>query len=176
MTIVTDQTAAVIDYLVSQCQASQSLGAATPPVQVFDGPIIDGGQLVSPQRIWIGADGMVQAGMPVSAATFMQSFAFLGTEADTRDDQIDIGCAAEVFDGDPTHQKQARDGAYALMAVVETMLRGNPNTGGPGDTTMGGLVYWSQVTGPGELIQTQYAAGVEALVKFRVTAFTRLTA
>ena len=174
MATITDQTAAVIGYLVAQCQASPQLGAASPPVTVFDGPTLDSGQLVAPQRVWIGADGFTEPGAEVEAATFTEGFAFLDHAA-TRDDQIDVACAAEYFTGDPTKMKTARDGAFALMAVVETLLRGDTARGGPGDASMGGLVFWSQVTGPGALIQAQKSGGASALVRFRVQAFTRLT-
>jgi hypothetical protein len=175
VTTITDQTPAVIDYLVGQCKANAALGGASPPVSVFDGPTISDVQLVNPQRIWIGADGPALPGAEVTAATFGQNFAFLD-HAHTKDDTIDVACAAEMFSGDPTQQQAVRDGAFALMAAVETMLRGDTASGGPGDASMGGLVYWSQVTGPGELIQRQGTAGISALVRFHVTAFTRLTA
>jgi hypothetical protein len=174
MATLTDQTAAVIDYLVAQCQANASLGAASPPVAVFDGPTISGIQLVAAQRIWIGAEGgTTPSGAEVEAATFTETFSFID-KARTRDNQIDVQMAAEQWSGDPTQQKVCRDGAFSLMAAVELMLRGDPSVG-PGDSSMGGLVYWSQVTGPGQLVQAKNQAGVSALVRFRVTAFTRLT-
>ncbi len=175
MTTITEQAGAVIDYLVAQCLSSSSLGAANPPVMVFDGPTLVQSQLTSPQRVWIGADGPSIPGAPVEAATFAQDFAFLD-HAKTRDDKIEIQCAAEYFTGDPAATKTARDGAFALMAVIETMLRGDTAGGGPGDASMGGLVYWSEVTGPGQLIQKPSTDGFSALVRFRVQAFTRLTA
>lgn len=174
MATLTDQTAAVIDYLVAQCSASPSLGAASPRVSVFDGPTSSATQLVAGQRVWIGAEGYTEPGLPVEAAVFSQSWPVMD-HARTRDDQIDVACAAEYFTGDPTAMKQARDGAFALVGVIETMLRGDTAGGGPGDATMGGLVLWSQVTGPAALVQAQMSSGASALVRFRVTALARLT-
>jgi len=173
VTTTTELTGAVIDWLVNACNQSPVLGVQNPQVLIFDGPTLSDTQLVAPQRVWIGADGYTTPGAEVEAATFSENFAFLD-HARTRDDTIDVACACEYFDGDPTHQKIARDGALALMGAVELLLRGDPSTGGPGDASMGGLVFWSQVTGPGALIQSQKSAGVSALVRFRVSAFARL--
>jgi hypothetical protein len=189
MPTLTDQTGAVIDYLVAQCQTvafadayvtayTDSYGPlpAMPPVtvSVFDGPTISDTQLVGTQRVWVGADGPASPGQEVEAATFAQDFAFID-HARTKDDRIDVACAAECFDGDPTRRKFARDSAFSLMGAVELLLRGDPSVPGPGDASMGGLVFWSQVTGPGQLIQAQTTDGISALVRFHVTAFTRLT-
>jgi hypothetical protein len=179
----------VISYLVAQAQASAYLGAASPAVLVLDGPPPTSDQLViSPagltQRLWVGAEGMPHAGTPSEAASSEQGFAFLDN-ARTRDDQIEIRCAAECGSGDAV-MATARGsgglsggGAFAVMAAVELMLRGGPNPSGsitgPGDSTMGGLVQWSEVAGPIGLAQEQQQNGAWALVTFRVSAFVRLT-
>lgn len=175
MATITDQTGAVIDYLVAQCQASPSLGAANPPVIVFDGPTLTSTQLVAPNRIWVGADGPATAGVPTESATFDEAFAFID-KARTRDNTIDVAMAVENWNGDPSQPavKTCRDTAFGLMAAVETLLRGSPDTG-PGDSSMGGLVLWSEVKGPGAVVTARNSSGVSVLVRFRVTAFTRLT-
>jgi hypothetical protein len=110
-----------------------------------------------------------------AAAAAQQGFAFLD-QARTRDNVIDVACAAEAISGD-TVMAEARAGAFAVMAAVELMLRGSLNTSpaSPGDSTMGGLVQWSEVTGPIDLEQGQISQGAVALLKFRVSAFIRLT-
>ena len=187
---MTEITPYVIDYLVAQAQASPYLGAANPAVTIFDGPPPTSNQLVmSPsgltQRLWIGADAVqVAAGQLSDAATAEQGFAFLDN-ARTRDDQVDIDCAAECGSGDSV-MASARgaggldgSGAFAVMAAVEVMLRGGPNPSaaiaGPGDSTMGGLVQWSEVVAPISLKQVQRQSGAWAIVGFKVSAFVRLT-
>ena len=176
----TDYTNRVITYLLAQSAASVSLGALAPvPVKIIDGqPATADVLTVSPsgltQRLWIGAPGDV-LGRMTDAASSDQGFAFLD-QARTRDNQIDVQCAAEAISGD-TVMAEARAGAYAVLAAVELMVRGSLNTSpaSPGDSTMGGLVQWSEVTGPIELLQGQIDQGACALVKFRVSAFIRLT-
>lgn len=173
MTTTTELTGGVIDWLVNACNQSPVLGVSNPQVLIFDGPTLSDTQLVAPQRVWIGADGYTQPGAEVEAATFTEDFAFLD-HARTLDDQIDVACAAEFFTGDPTQQKVARDGASALVGAVGLLIRGDPSTGGPGDASMGGLVFWSKITS-GALIQAQKSGGFSALMRFRVSAFARLT-
>ena len=180
MTALTEYIPNVIAYLLAQSQSSSLLGQATPPVTIIDGqPATADPLTMNPaglaQWLWIGSPGYVTSGEMAEAATSQQGFAFLD-QARTRDDQIDVQCAAECCAGDMS-MTDARNGAFAVMAAVELMLRGQPGTNpySPGDATMGGLVQWSEVTGPVELSQGQISQGASALVKFRVTAFVRLT-
>ena len=180
MTALTEYIPQVINYLLAQAASSTSLGAAPVPVTVIDGQPVTQDVLVVnetglTQRLWVGSSGYVQSGQTDAAAMSHQGFAFIN-QGRTRDDDIDIACAAEAIAGDSV-MAEARAGAFAVLAAVELMLRGAPGTSpaSPGDTTMGGLVYWSEVTGPIELMQEQSSQGSIALVKFRVTAFVRLT-
>jgi hypothetical protein len=180
VTALTEQIPAVITYLVEQAGDSPLLGAATPPVIILDGPPPTDDELaMNPdgltQRLWIGCEGMPPKGEPAESASSSQGFAFLDN-ARTRDDQIEILCAAEAGSGDGV-MAEARNGAFAVMAAVELLLRGSPGTtpASPGDASMGGLVYWSEVSGPIGLEQQQMQTGAWALARFRVSAFTRLT-
>ena len=177
MTTMTDQIQQVIAYLVTQAQQSASLGLATPPVIILDGPpattdpmILSPGGLT--RRLWVGAEGDPGLGAAQDAATSAQQFAFLD-HARTRDEDIEVMCAAEAGSGDGV-MAEARAGAFAVMGAVEVMLRGDTASGGPGDASMGGLAMWSQVTG-GDLVQRQMPDGAWALVRFRVSAHVRLT-
>src|SRR5262249_17518046 len=185
-TTMTEYIPYVIGYLVEQAQASPYLGQATPAVPVLDGPPTTADPLtvnpggVSPY-LWIASAGSpafysrhLEAGAPSP-----QGSAFLD-QARTRDDQIDIPCAAECGSGDG-NIAAARGtggldggGAFGVMAAVEVMLRGSPPAG-PGDASMGGLVAWSEVTGPISYSTVQKQSGAWVLVTFRVTAFVRLT-
>ena len=171
MATVTDLIPDVISYLVAQCQANTSLGAATPPVAVFDGPTPPGETLTQPKRLWIGHDALTGA---ADTGTATQKFSFLGSSGNYRDETGDITCTAEAWDGEPV-VAAVRAQCKAVMGAVEVMLRGAPSTGGPGDSSMGGLVQWSQVAGPLTWTQSLDASGASAMCVFHITYFARLT-
>lgn len=178
MTTLTEYIPNVISYLLAATAAQTIL--PSPPLVIIDGqPATQDVLVTNPagltQRLWIGSDGYVTSGDMAEAASSQQGFTFLDN-ARTRDDQIDIAMAGEAVSGDMT-MATARNGAFAVMAMVETLLRGSPGTipASPGDATMGALVAWSEVVGPIELTEGQKTGGSVALVKFRVSAFLRLT-
>lgn len=180
MTALTEYIPVVITYLLAQAATNAGLGGAATPVVIIDGQPVTQDVLVVNEtgltkRLWVGSSGWVASGQMDAAASAQQGFAFLD-QARTRDDQVDVACAGEAVAGDGT-MADARNGAFAVMAAVELMLRGSPGTSpaSPGDATMGGLVQWSEVVGPVDLEQGQITQGAVALVKFRVAAFVRLT-
>jgi hypothetical protein len=180
MATLTEYIPKVIAYLIAQAQASTLLGAAQVPVTIIDGQprtqdVLTVNSTGLTQRLWIGSDGWTASGEMATAASADQGFSFLD-QARTRDDQIEVFCAGEAIAGDSV-MAEARAGAFAVMAAIETMLRGSPGTtpASPGDATMGGLVFWSEAGGPIELSQGQISQGACALVKFSVHAFVRLT-
>lgn len=166
----TSQIPAVVDYLVAQCQASTSIGAATPPVIVLDGPQVTDDTLAEPLHLWIGHDAYA-GGDP--AATAVQDFAEIGSNAALRDEDGEITCTAEAWAGGDVIKAQ-RDACAAIVAAVELLLRGRPLDGGPGDTEMGGLVLWSQVSGPYTWYQQQSQEGSTAGCVFKITYKARL--
>ena len=163
----TSQVPAVIDYLVTTAKASPLLGAAASPVSVFDGVQPPAATQALQQVLWIGADPTQPDG-PFADAT--QSWPVLDN-ARTKDEDGVLTCAAQHWSGDPS-VKTHRDGAAAIVAGVETMLRGNGTTG-PGDATMGRLVLWSG-TDVGRWETRQIAGGVACLVVFTVIYRARL--
>jgi len=177
VTALTDLTPKVITYLLAQAASNPVLGAAEPPVVIIDGePATQDVLALNPagltQRLYIGSEAYSQ--QLTQGSSSAQGFAFLD-QARTRDCDIEVLCAAEAISGD-TVMATAREGAYAVAAAVELMLRGSPGTNpaSPGDATMGGLVFWSEVAST-ELNQEQSTQGAIALVKFKVNAFVRLT-
>jgi len=165
MATITDLVHDVINYLVAQCQASTLLGAAVPPVAIFDGPTPPGEPLTSPQRVWIGHDALAGGG---DAGMATQAFAYVGNSAGRRREDGEVTCTAEAFTGDVT-MSVSRAQCKALVGAVEVLLRGTPGGLGPGDSSMGGLVQWSQVSGPYTWTQLQDATGTSAMCVFRVT-------
>lgn len=169
MTTVTDLVHDVIGYLVTQCQNSPALGAApVSPVLVMDGPTPPGEPLTQQQRLWIGFDAVSGQG---DFATAAQKFAFVGTSGGYRDEDGSVTCTAEAWSGDPT-PAPSRAACKAIVGAVEVLLRGAPPLG-PGDSSMGGLVQWSQIA---DLAWHQFQDGNDysAMCVFKVTYFARL--
>lgn len=180
MSVLTDRTPQVIAYLLAQSAIDPNLGAATPAVVIIDGQpknkdVLALNPVGLTQRLWVGSGGYVAPGQMDTGGDSDQGFAFLD-QARTRDNAIEVDCAAEAITGD-TDMAAARNGAFAVMAGIELMLRGSVNTSpaSPGDSSMDGLVQWSEVAGPITLSQGQLAGGAVALVRFKVSAFVRLT-
>lgn len=171
MTTLTDLIPDVIDYLVAQCQANPALGGASPPVTIIDGPTAGGEPLATGLQLWIGFDSVTSA---PEAGHASQRFAFLGASGNVRDEpDASIPCTAQAWSGD-TSPHPARLLCKALVGAVEVMLRGAPSTGGPGDSSMGGLVQWSQVLDTA-WTQRQDGNGYSAACVFHVGFYARLT-
>ena len=170
MTTVTDLIHDVTNYLVTQCKQSTSLGAsALAPVLVIDGPIVNRDHWGSaPLRLAIGYDAI--SGNP-ELGTAAQRWPFLGASGNYREETGAITCTAEAFSGDLV-PADVRGSCKAIVGAVEIMLRGAPTTG-PGDTTMGGLVQWSQIDAF-TWTQAQTENGYSAACVFRVTYLARL--
>lgn len=168
---LTSLVPAVTDYLVAAAAASPLLGAnPVAKVPVFDGPQPPAATQGLERVLWIGAD---PAALGDPAAHADQVFALMD-QARTRDEDGSVVIAAQHWNGD-TSNKVHRDGAAAIIAGVELLLRGVPQYGGPGDTTMGSLVHWSEVTGPYDWRPRQVAGGALCLVTCFVTYHGRLT-
>jgi hypothetical protein len=166
VTTTTSQLPAVTDYLVAAAAASAALAG----VSIFDGP-----QPVSiwqsmEQVLFIGAD---PANLTEATGDVDQAFATALDSGRLRDEDGVITCAAQHWSGDTTI-KPHRDGAAAIVAGAELLLRGTPAKGGPGDASMGGLCLWSQVTGPYQWYPSQRSSGAAVLVVFRISYRARL--
>lgn len=169
---LTSQVPAVIDWLVAAATASPLLGAnPTARVSVFDGEQVPAATAGLERVLWIGAD---PAALGDAAAEAEQDFPLLD-HARTRDEHGSIVIAAQHWNG-ATGNKVHRDGVAAIIAGVELLLRGLPqDADSPGDATMGGLVWWSEVTGPFAWRPRQVTSGALCLVTCFVTYRTRLT-
>jgi hypothetical protein len=163
----TSQVPAVIDYLFAKAKASPLLGAASPAVSVFDGVQPPAATQSLPQVLWVGADPTQPDGV---FADGTQSWPILD-HARTKDEDGTVTCSAQHWSGDPS-VKTHRDGAAAIVAGVEELLRGDGKTG-PGDATMGRLALWSGVD-VGRWETRQLAGGVAVLVVFTIVYRARL--
>jgi hypothetical protein len=168
---LTSRVPQVTDWLVQAAEASTLLGAnPTAPVSVFDGPQPPASTQDLERVLWIGAN---PASLTEAGADADQDWPVMD-HARTRDEDGAVECAAQHWSGD-TANKTHRDGAAAIVAGVELLLRGDTLTGGPGDASMGGLVMWSGVSGPYAWYPRQVASGALMLVTFRITYRARLT-
>lgn len=167
----TDLVSDVTGYLAAQCAAAAVTGGALAGVSVFDGPQPSAAALSLEQVLWVGHNPM-QTGEEFAEAE--QTFAFVGDQGDTRDETGWVALAAKHWTGDTTMSVH-RDGCKAIVGAVEMMLRGRPQTGGPGDFTLGGLVFWAQVSGPFIWWQQLVDNGAEAYCAFRISYRGRVT-
>lgn len=165
MTSTTTAVPAVTDYLVTAATA-----ALTPSgVKVFDGPQPGKAVQAIEQVLWIGIDPANLADVAAEASQDWPVSDF----GRTKDEDGSIVCAAQHWSGS-TVIKTHRDGADAIVAGLELLLRGAPQGGGPGDGSMGGLVLWSGVNGPFQWYPRQAPDGAAVLVVFRVIYKARL--
>lgn len=146
----------LIDWLVNAFTVSTTLGAATPPVTIYDGPPTTG--LDAPLKLFVGLQDPDTPGA-AEAATFEQSRSDLGQN--TRDEISTIRCAAEAWAG-TDDARTVRVAAFAITAAAENIIRadstqfgGNAALAGPG------------VTG-GVLLQNNTQTGAVARVTFDI--------
>jgi hypothetical protein len=146
---------ALIDWLVTAFTASAALGAATPPVAVYDGPATTSAN--DKLLLWVGLQDPDNPG-PDEAATFEQARSDLGQS--TRDELSIIRCTAEAWGG--MDARTVRVAVFGIVAAAEAIIRGDTtNFGGNAALAAPG------VTG-GVLLQNNPAEGNVARVTFDV--------
>lgn len=152
---------ALIDYLVAKFAADATLGQATPPVAIFDGPVPAATELPTsadpPLKLYIGLTDPDSTTI-AAAATFAQSRADMG--AATRDETSVINCCAEAWSGDDT-VSAVRHQVFGIIAAVEALVRA--------DNTAGGLGFQQPGVTVAELLQNDANPGAIARVPFTIT-------
>lgn len=157
----TTRVPAVIDYLVNTFTAAATIGAATPPVAVYDGPVTTGApsQLV----LWVGLQDPDAVTAPVGAESQEE---WVGLGARQRNEYLTVHCVAEAWAGG-TDVRSVRVAAYDIVAAVEVILQADP--------TLGGLVLFTDPTMPQrQLRQNNTEAGQLARVYFQIKAKARI--
>lgn len=162
----TSQMPVVIGYLLDTFAASNTLGAATPPVAVFCGPEVT--ENFSQLALWVGVDDPVAAenGDRVNAGTSDQEWA--GIPARLRNETMSVFCIAEAWSGD-IGTRAAMTSAYGIVAAVETILLANV---GLGDST--GRTWQFPGSTSHEFSWAQGRGGIAAHVSFRIDAKVRI--
>lgn len=159
---VTSRIPAVIDYLVTTFTASSTLGAATPPVKVYDGPQTI--ESSDPLVLWVGLDDPDAAGGR-RAGDSQMSWAALGRQG--KNEQLSIYCAADAWYG-TDDIRTARVAAYGITAAVETLIQADATLGGTVVTPGNAIVTNTQ------LLQDNTNRGALARVTFEITAQARI--
>ena len=119
MATVTSRLPALIDYLVTLFTAAGTLGAATPPVTIYDGPATT--LLDAPLKLYVGwTDPETPPGTGEPGGDTQQTWAALGRLG--RDEQVTIHCCAEAWTG-VDDIRTARLSCTAITAAVETLMQ-----------------------------------------------------
>jgi len=115
---VPSKVPALLDYLVGAFQAAATLGQATPPVTVYDGPPTTAAD--DKLKLYVGLTDPDSEDAE-EAAVWTQTRIDLA--AGRREDTT-VRCAAEAWSGDDTISA-VRHSASAIVAAVETLVRAN---------------------------------------------------
>jgi len=159
---VTSRIPALIDYLVTLFTAAATLGQATPPVTVFDGPPATG--LDAPLKLFVGLADPDNPGAE-AAAESQQDWSALGRLG--RDETVTIHCCAEAWAG-TDDMKTVRAAATGIAAAVEQVMQA--------DTTQfgGNVLYPAPGITSLALLQNNTQQGAVARVAFDLVFRARI--
>ena len=159
---VTSRVPALIDYLYNLFANDPTIGLATPPVTVYDGPVTTG--LDAPLKLFVGVSNPDNASHE-PAADFTQAWASLGRRG--RDEMIIIHCCAEAWSGVDDVRTQ-RVAVYGIVSAVETLMQA--------DTTQfgGNALFPDPGLTTGQLTQDGTTTGGLARVAFDLIFKSRI--
>lgn len=159
---ITSRLPALIDYLVTLFAADITLGQATPPVTIYDGPVTTA--LDPGLKLYVGLSDPDNTGTEPAGET-VQEWAAIGRRG--RNETVTIHLCAEAWSGSDTIQT-ARLSATGIVSAVETLLQADV-------TSFGGNVLFPD---PGitnlALSQGNSAIGGYARVAFDVIFKSRI--
>jgi hypothetical protein len=162
MPTVTSRLPALIDYLVTLFTNDPTLGAATPPVTVYDGPPTT--ELDAALKLYVGLADPDNDGGQVAGET-EQVWGALGRRG--RDETVTIHCCAEAWAGtDDLHT--VRLSVTGILAAVETLMQA--------DTTQfgGNVLFPDPGIDQGSLWQNNTTKGAIARVPFDLVFRSRI--
>jgi hypothetical protein len=162
MPTITSRLPALIDYLVTLFTADPTLGTATPPVTIFDGPPTT--LLDAPLKLYVGLTDPDNEAVETAGDT-VQEWAAIGRRG--RNETVTIHFCAEAWSGTDSIQT-VRLSATAIVAAVEALLQADV-------TQFGGNTLFPD---PGitnlALSQNNTSTGAIARVAFDVTFKSRI--
>jgi hypothetical protein len=150
--VTTSRVPAIIDYLVTEFTTAATLGAATPPVLVFDGPVVTAAP--AQLALYVGVDDVFSDG-GVTSAEAQQAGTGLAAK---REELVTIHCAAVAWAG-TDDMKTVRTQAYAIAAAVEDLTRTD-------SSLPAGVMVRPGITGM--TLQQNSAEGSTAQVSFQI--------
>jgi hypothetical protein len=161
MPTITSRLPALIDYLVTLFTSASTLGQATPPVTIFDGPAVT--RDPAPLQLYVGLSDP-DSDAPEQAGESSQEWAAIGRRA--RNETTIIHCAALAWSG-TDDMKTVRVAATGIVAAVETLMQADTNSFG------GNVLY--PMPGIANLSLTQSAQdGSHATVAFDLVFMSRI--
>jgi hypothetical protein len=152
---VTSRVPALLDYLVPLFQASATLGAASPPVTVFDGPPTT--ELDPGLALYVGFPDPDNTAAE-AGADFTQVWAGMGT---SRDETIIVHCCAQAWAG-TDDLRTVRVAAFGILAAVEALMAADATQFG------GNVVFAAPGVTTGALLQNNTDRGAIARVTFEL--------
>jgi hypothetical protein len=159
---VTSRVPALIDYLVTLFTNAATLGAAVPPVTIYDGPATTA--LDAPLKLFVGLTDPDNPGAE-PAADSVQEWAAIGRQG--RNETITIHCCAEAWAG-TDDLKTVRISATGIVAAVEAVMQADT-------TQFGGNVLFPDPGVAGlALLQNNTDRGAIARVAFDLTFKSRI--
>jgi hypothetical protein len=159
---VTSRLPALIDYLVTLFTNDPTLGAATPPVTVFDGPPTT--ELDPGLALYVGLSDPDNPAAE-AAGDFSQSWGGLGRLA--RNETSTVHCCAQAWAG-TDDLKTVRISATGIVAAVEVVMQS--------DTTQfgGNVLFPAPGIASGSLLQNNTDRGAIARISFDLTFQSRI--
>lgn len=162
MATITSRIPALIDYLFNLFTGAATLGQATPPVTVFDGPQTT--ELDPPLALYIGLPDP-DSPAAETAAGFTQQWAALGRQG--RNETITIHCCAQAWSG-ADDVRTVRLAVTGITSAVEVLMQA--------DTTQfgGNVLYPAPGFASGSLSQNNTDRGAIARIPFDLTFRARI--
>jgi hypothetical protein len=159
---ITSRVPALIDYLVALFTNAATLGQATPPVTVFDGPPTT--ELDALLKLYVG---LTDPDNPAAeeAATFTQTWGAIGRLG--RNETTTVHCCAEAWSG-TDDMKTVRVSVTGLTAAVEAVLQSDSTQFG------GNVLFPAPGFAAGSLVQNNTDRGAIARVPFDLIFQSRI--
>jgi hypothetical protein len=162
MPTITSRVPPLLDYLVSLFTSAATLGQATPPVTVFDGPATT--DLDPPLALWVGLPDPDNPAAE-AAADFTQEWGAIGRLG--RNEIITVHCCAQAWSGSDD-VRAVRVAVTGITSAVEVLMQSDSSQFG------GNVLFPAPGFTSGALSQNNTDRGAIARVPFDLTFRSRI--